>query len=290
MSLRLIVIVLILATAGALGMIAWQIANPQKLVAAGAAVPVPVSAPVARYLVAARALPPGTLMRDSDTAIRSTSRDLLPSDALSDDDQGRAAVTGALVQRFIEAGVPITSADLLRPRDRGFLAAVLAPGTRAVSIAVDPVTGVSGLIWPGDRVDVILTQEMERGGNATAKRIIGETVLTNIRVIGIDQDIVQGATRATNVAGKLASTITLQASADEAERLAVAARMGHLSLAIRAFGDSLPTATPQAGGPQVVTTVSGDDVSPALSQANGAGRAARVLVIQGDQRNEVTFR
>ena len=51
-------------------------------------------------------------------------------------------------------------ADVLRPRDRGFLAAVLAPGTRAVSIAVDPVSGVGGLIWPGDRVDVILTQEI----------------------------------------------------------------------------------------------------------------------------------
>ncbi len=284
--MRLIVVVLLIATAGALGMIAWQIANPAKTTTqATASAIVPVAVLPVRYLVAARALPPGTLTRDADVATRSAPRDQVPPDAILDDDQGRALLNGALVQRFIEAGATVSQADLLRPRDRGFLAAVLAPGTRAVSIAVDPVTGVSGLIWPGDHVDVILTQEMERASSAQAKRIVGETILTNIRVIGIDQDIVQGASRVSAVAGKLASTVTLQASADEAERLAVASRMGHLSLAIRAFGDTVMV----AGHRPAVTAISGDDVSPALSEANGAGRN-RILVIQGDQRSEVTFR
>lgn len=287
MSMRLIVVGLILATAAALGMIAFQIANPPRqaaLVAAapsGPVVPLPV-----RFLVAARALPPGTLMREADVAVKALPRERLPEGALVDDDEGRAMLAGALVQRFVEPGAPIVSADLLRTRDRGFLAAVLAPGTRAISIGVDPITGVSGLIWPGDHVDVILTQEIDRGTSATAKRIIGETVLTNIRVIAIDQDIVQGAPRGSIVAGKLASTVTLQANSDDAERLAVASRMGHLSLAIRAFGDTLPTA---GAGRPVVATISGDDVSPALSQANTPPRT-RVQVIQGDQRSEVTFR
>jgi pilus assembly protein CpaB len=287
MSMRLIIVVLLIATAGALGMIAWQIANPARpAVHAAAPAIVPVAALPVRYLVAARALPPGTLTRDADVATRGAPRDQVPPDAILDDEHGRAMLNGALVQRYVESGTPITQADLLRPRDRGFLAAVLAPGTRAVSIAVDPVTGVSGLIWPGDHVDVILTQEMERSSNATGKRIIGETILTNIRVIGIDQDIVQGASRSSAVAGKLASTVTLQADADEAERLAVASRMGRLSLAIRAFGDTVMV----AGQRPAVTAISGDDVSPALSQANGVGRTSRVLVIQGDQRSEVTFR
>ena len=54
----------------------------------------------------------------------------------------------------------ILPADIMRPGDHGFLAAVLTPGRRATSIGVDAVSGTAGLIWPGDHVDVILTQEM----------------------------------------------------------------------------------------------------------------------------------
>lgn len=287
--MRLIIVILILATVGALGMIAYQIAAPKRDTQIAAPVAGPVVALPVRVLVAARALLPGTLVRDADIAIKPMPREILEPGSLADDDEGRGIVTGALVERTIEQGKPITAASLLRTRDRGFLASVLAPGTRAVSIGVDPITGVGGLIWPGDHVDVILTQEIDRGTNAATagagKRVIGETVLTNIRVIAIDQDIVQGAPRGSNVAGKLASTVTLQASTDEAEKLAVAGRLGHLSLAIRAFGDSLPGAMAARQKP----TISGDDVSPALSISNGAGRT-KVQVIQGDQRSEVIFR
>lgn len=287
--MRLIIVILMLATVGALGMLAYQIVNPKRAEQVAAPVVAPVVALPVRVLVAARTLPPGTLVRDSDIAIRPVPREILEPGSLADDDEGRGIVTGALVERTIDQGKPITAASLLRTRDRGFLAAVLAPGTRAVTIGVDPITGVGGLIWPGDHVDIILTQEIERGANPAAggagKRIIGETVLTNIRVIAIDQDIVQGAPRGSNVAGKLASTITLQANSDEAEKLAVATRLGHLSLAIRAFGDSIAG----VGGAKSKPAISGDDVSPALSASNGAGRT-KVQVIQGDQRSEVTFR
>lgn len=287
--MRLIMVILILATVGALGMIAYQVAAPKR--AAQVAAPTPAPAPVlpVRVMVAARVLPPGTLVRDTDIAIKPMPREIMAPGALADDDEGRGIVTGALVERTIEQGQPITAASLLRTRDRGFLAAVLAPGTRAVSIGVDPITGVSGLIWPGDHVDVILTQELDRGAGTAAgtsgKRVIGETVLTNIRVIAIDQDIVQGAPRGSNVAGKLATTVTLQANADEAEKLAVAGQLGHLSLAIRAFGDSIAG----SGTAKPKVTITGDDVSPALSASNGVGKS-KVQVIQGDQRSEVIFR
>lgn len=285
--MRLVLVALIVVIAGAFAMVAWQITHPAGPAAPSAPVAIaPTAAPLpARFLTAAQGLSPGTLIRDSDIAVKAVPREQLSPDAILDDDEGRASVTGALVQRFVEPGAMITRADLLRNRDRGFLAAVLAPGTRAVSIGVDPITGVSGLIWPGDHVDVILTQELDHP-SAGGKRIIGETVLTNIRVIAIDQDIVQGAPRGSNVAGKLATTVTVQANADEAERLAVVTRLGRLSLAIRSFADSMPTTDNK---PRQVTAVSGDDVSPARSAAEGAGRT-KVLVIQGDQRSEVTFR
>ncbi len=291
--MRLIIVILILATVGALGMIAYQVAGPKRATQVAAPVAAPVVVLPVRVLVAARTLPPGTLVRDADIAIKPMPREIMEQGSLADDDEGRGIINGALVERTIDQGKPITAASLLRTRDRGFLAAVLAPGTRAVSIGVDPITGVSGLIWPGDHVDVILTQEIERGANVAGggsaggagKRIIGETVLSNIRVIAIDQDIVQGAPRGSNVAGKLASTVTLQANSDEAEKLAVATRLGHLSLAIRAFGDSIAGASGTSAKP----IISGDDVSPALSASNGPGRT-KVQVIQGDQRSEVVFR
>ena len=190
--------------------------------------------------------------------------------------------TGALIQRYVDTGAPVRVDDVLRPRDRGFLAAVLPPGTRAVSIAVDPVSGVGGLIWPGDRVDVILTQEIPAAGT-TPKRVVGETVLNDVRVVAVDQDIVQGASPTAGVSGRLASTVTLQASEGQAERLTVAGHLGRLSLAIRAVGS---TPTHDAGLPPGIT---GEEVSPALAQAGGV-TGSRVMVIQGDQQREMTFR
>ena len=84
--------------------------------------------------------------------------DSVPSGAIRDTPDDRTRLRGSLVRKFLDTGSPITSENVLRPRDRGFLASVLAPGTRAISIKVDAESGVSGLIKPGDYVDVVLTQ------------------------------------------------------------------------------------------------------------------------------------
>ena len=93
----------------------------------------------------------------------------------------------------------------------------------------------------------------------------------------------QGASPTAGISGRLASTVTVQASEDQAERLTVAGRLGRLSLAIRAMGG-----TPGHGG-GALPTVTGEDVSPALSHAGTIG-GSRVEVIQGDQHSEMTFR
>jgi pilus assembly protein CpaB len=278
--MRLVFVGLMLVTALALGLIAYQVARPPPTATTATKAPGPP--PTLSYLVAAHPLPPGTLERDSDLTVKTVPREQLPAGAIVDSPEGRAQLTGALVQHYVETGTPIRLEDVLRPRDRGFLAAVLAPGTRAVSIAVDPVSGVGGLIWPGDRVDVILTQEIPTAGTS-AKRVVGETVLSDVRVVAVDQDIVQGASPTAGISGRLASTVTVQATEDQAERLTVAGRLGRLSLAIRAVGSS-----PSRGG-GAMPMVTGEDVSPALMQAGGVA-GSRVEVIQGDQHSEVTFR
>jgi pilus assembly protein CpaB len=277
--MRLVFVGLMLVTALALGMIAYQVARPPPPTTVASA---PVAPLTLTYLVAGHPLPPGTLERESDLTVKTVPRDQLPPGAIVDTSDGRAGLTGSLVQRYVEAGAPVLMSDVLRPRDRGFLAAVLTPGTRAVSIAVDPVSGVGGLIWPGDRVDVILTQELAATGTAN-KHVVGETVLSNVRIVAVDQDIVQGASPTAGISGKLASTVTVEVSDDQAERLTVASRLGRLSLAIRAIGG---TPSRGAGGLPIVT---GEDVSPALSHAGGVA-GSRVEVIQGDQHSEVNFR
>jgi pilus assembly protein CpaB len=277
--MRLVFVGLLLIAAIALGMIAYNIARPPTLPIQAKA---PPPSPTLSYLVAAHPLPPGTLERDTDLTVKTVPREELPPGVIVDTPEGRAELSGALIQHYVESGAPLHMADVLRPRDRGFLAAVLAPGTRAISIAIDPVSGVGGLIWPGDRVDVILTQDIPAAGT-TSRRVVGETVLTDVRIVAVDQNMVQGGSPTAGIAGKLASTVTVQASEDEAERLAVAGRLGRLSLAIRAIGN-----TPSRGA-GAAPGVTGEEVSPALAKAGGV-TGSRVQVIQGEQHNEVDFR
>ncbi|MBS0561869.1 MAG: Flp pilus assembly protein CpaB [Proteobacteria bacterium] len=279
MSLRILVVAMFLLTATGLGLIAYQAAMPDR--PARLAEQAPAPAPEAHYLTAARNLPAGTLARDADFAAHGAAAGTAPPDAIPDTPEARAGIRGALIRRYLEAGAPVLQDDVLRPRDRGFLAAVLAPGMRAIAVGVDAVTGVAGLIWPGDRVDVILTQEMDRENAGPAHRVVSETVLSDIRVIAVDQDIVQGAAPDAGAAGKVARTVTLEVSPGQAEKATVAQRLGQLSLAI----------VPLSAGPARtgIATVSGADVSPALSRAEQPA-GTRVQVIEGGKRNEVTFR
>jgi pilus assembly protein CpaB len=123
----------------------------------------------------------------------------------------------------------------MRAGDRGFLAAVLGPGMRATTVGVDAVTGTAGLIWPGDHVDLILTETIDDPAAPLGRRIAGETVLHNVRVIAIDQELMQGANAANATYPNAASqsrTVTLEVSPANAERIAVATRLGHLSLSV----------------------------------------------------------
>ena len=126
MPIRLIVIALILVTAAALGTIAYQLATPPRQVVVGGSLLPP---PTAGYLVAARELPAGTLLRDDDFIVKAAPGSTMPAGAMEDRPEVRASLRGALLRRYLEAGAPVTAADVLRSHDRGFLATVLAPGT-----------------------------------------------------------------------------------------------------------------------------------------------------------------
>lgn len=276
MSLRIVLLGVILMTAIGLGLIGLQMSHP-------AASPVAVAAPVkVHVLTAARVVAGGTLLKDEDIASSEILESQTPADALRDTPETRSNLHGALVLHYLDKGARLTAADILRPRDRGFLAAVLAAGTRAISVGVDSVTGTAGLIWPGDRVDLILTQQLDASQAAANHRVVGETILSDVRVIAVDQKMVQGADEAGSTIGNVARTVTLEVTPEQAERVAVAERLGQLSVTVRSMADAGNGHKPKSGA------VYASDVSTAV-QAAPATTDFKMLVIQGTEHQEMKF-
>ena len=292
MIIRMTVAGALVLTAGGLGYAFLTSRPPAPVIVVEAPRPEPAPAPAtkAAMLVAARPLSAGTLVKDEDFVVREVAPDALPEGALLQSEEARVELRGALLRRYLDAGAPVARGDVLRPRDRGFLAAVLRPGSRAIAVGVDAVTGAAGLIWPGDQVDLILTQEMDAATAPVSRRIVGETVLANVRVIAVDQHFTQGASAGLIATGgnnqrSVARTVTLEVQPDQAERVAVAERLGRLSLTVRSMEQSLDHAPPDAAP----TSIFGADVSPALSRS-GSAIGSRIRVIQGADSQEVTFR
>ena len=245
----------------------------------------PPPAPVARrtVLVAAGPLRAGLLLKPEDLAPRELSD--ATADMQEDTPAVRAALNGAMLRRNLTPNDAVLAADVMRPGDRGFLAAILAPGKRAASVAVDAVSGSAGLIWPGDHVDLILTQSLDDPSLPAGRRVAAETVLTDVRVIAIDQLLARGVAPPIEQAG-LGRTVTLEVTSAEAERIAVATRLGRLSLSIRAAEDALP-----ANAPASLKTTWGSDVSPALtgSGPQNAGGATLRLYQGAADAKEIKF-
>ena len=278
-TLRLSIIMVLLFASATLGFIAYNLTIPKPAVQALAAVVAqdspaqPAQPALSGYFVASHPLPAGTLAREEDFVVRSVAPNSVPSEAMLDTPDVRIGLRGSLVRTFIDTGGTVTSQNVLRPRERGFLASVLTPGTRAVSINVNAASGVSGLIWPGDYVDVVLTHSGTPSVTAfkpssdTSAPLppsppgVSETVLRNVRIIAIDQEIMQGVPANNATAGKETHTVSLQLAPEQVEKITVAEHLGKLSLAARAVeqqetvgaagpmfsGDVSPKTDPQRG-------------------------------------------
>ena len=281
-ALRLSIIIVLSLATFALGLIVYNMNQAKPVVPVTQNAP---AAPTSGYFVAAHPLPAGTLARDEDFEVRSVASDSVPSGAILDAPDAKIGLRGSLVRKYLDAHSLVTSQDILRPRDRGFLASLLAPDSRAISINVDPESGVSGLIWPGDYVDVVLTQVNDKAD--LAHRTLSETVLHNVRIIAIDQEIVEGAPAdapANNAAaGKVTHSVSLQLAPEQVKKITVAKELGKLSLAIRAAVGQQDTA--DAG------TMFGCEVSPEIARQSAIARQnATVVVYTGDKAKEYSVK
>ncbi|MER2519830.1 MAG: Flp pilus assembly protein CpaB [Bdellovibrionales bacterium] len=172
-----------------------------------------------------------------------------------------SSLVGSVLREGFRTDEQIVSAKLVQPHQQGFLAAILLPGMRAMTIPLTPSSSVAGFIFPGDHVDVILTHSFSRKDvSSLTERRVSETVLTDVRVLALDQKSDNH-----NIEPKVAQLATLEVTPKQAEKLALAldivgnqnnSSRGMISLIIR----SLASEEEQRGnavGSKELTTDSG---------------------------------
>lgn len=144
-------------------------------------------------------------------------------------------LAGSIARAPIAAGEPVRENKLIKADGSGYMAAILPAGMRAVSTEISPETGAGGFILPNDRVDVILTRRDRDTEHVTGvESHLSETILSDVRVLAIDQTV-EDKDGQKVVVGR---TATLELTSRQAETLALARKMGTLSLALRSLADA----------------------------------------------------
>ncbi|HLY47116.1 MAG TPA: Flp pilus assembly protein CpaB [Stellaceae bacterium] len=254
-------------------------------------------APVARSVLVARAdIRRGQILRPDDLTWQvwpdgSLDKNYIVSGGPKKPD----SFVGWVAINPIAGGEPITDAKIISPGNRGFLAAVLRPGMRAISVPVTITSGISGFVFPGDYVDLLLTYPVPSQSKFEHKA--AETVMHNVRVIGMDQ-------RVESKAGEVvpAHTATFEVSPKQSEVIALATQIGQLSLSLHSLvtasggeggaaagaapGGLLPPPADSFDAAAVTYTVD-SEISPLLPKFGGSGKEAgegiTVTILRGSK-------
>ena len=233
-SRKIILLVGALIVAGLTAFFARTLIAGSSAPQAGA---VAMAAPVIdgpEVLVATRSLPVGTILDATALKFQPWPKELVDNAYYLRDKTNLQSLQGTVVRSNITAGQPVTQGSLVKPGDRGFLAAALGPGMRAVTVPVSAQAAVAGFVFPGDRIDLVLTQTVAGGGEGQPLKV-SETIMRNIRVLATDQrtDNLVGEDGKTQV--RTFSNVTIEATPKMAEQVAVAQTLGSLSLSLRSI-------------------------------------------------------
>jgi pilus assembly protein CpaB len=288
MSVRNIILILVaVAITAGTGLVARSWIGSQRPPPVAAAPPPTVKKTF--VLVADKDLPAGTFIKENLLTWQSWPDEKPHPSYLIKNKDDETLLFGSVVRRGISAGQPITSGRIVKSGDRGFLAAVLRPGYRAVSLRVNATSSIAGLIFPGDRVDIILTHSVKVDG---PKRRVSETVLTNVRVLAIDQK-----TDDQDSAPKVGKNATFEVTPKQAEMLSVLSDLGKLSLSLRSLAkdeaelqrlakSEEPLA--EANAERGKTHTWDSEVSHLLRQPSATSQR-KVQVIRGGRTTELRF-
>jgi pilus assembly protein CpaB len=264
-------------------------ANNGKSAAAEATVPV---------VVASSAIPYGGKLDAAHLTLARLPASAAPAGAYSSIEQVTAQNGGAPIALIpISAREPILPTKLSGGGARPTIAAMISEGMRAYTIAVTDVAGGGGHVLPGDRVDIVLTRDLGQptGGEnvcGNCKRLVTNVVIQNVRILGMDLNADPNSTQPA-----VAHTATLEVTVDDAERLALAAQAGTLTMALRRTGQAEVTAVRAIGNADLGASIglrSPKSAGPVIAVrhrtvAKTATEAAHrsVIVVHGDTKSSV---
>ncbi len=281
-KIMLIVGALIIAIGAAFGV--NQMMRGSSAPTARAAAAPEINGPM--ILVATRQLPTGTIIGPDSFRYQPWPKELVEKAYFLKDKTDVNTLVGTVVRYPITAGQPLTQGSLVHPDDRGFLAAALAPGMRAVTVKVSQEQGVAGFVFPGDRVDVLLAQTIavkEGSSYPDDQLYTAETIVRNVRVLATDQRYdAEDETGKTPV--RTFGSVTLEATPDIAERIAVAENMGKLSLALRPLAENTGELEAAIASGEVNVPTNGGSAAERRMMADAAGRPtpSRTATTGGD--------
>ncbi|MFC3052504.1 Flp pilus assembly protein CpaB [Kordiimonas pumila] len=235
-----------------------------------------------KILVAKRDLSAGTIVTQEDFIWQPW-----PENGLSDayyraGTDKQEILTNKVVRTPLTKGQPFTRSSVVAQGERGFLAAILTEGMRAVTVKLSPTSGIGGFIFPGDRVDVILTHEMDI--SRTEKYQIAETVFQNVRVLAVDQK------STSDDQAKIAKTATLEVTPKMAEKMAMMDKIGELSLSLRSLANSGDGLTSDPLSPPVSVTTThtmGSDISRFVPSMDMDTSKTSIRVARGSEASIV---
>jgi len=269
MRIRTVLLVLVaVVLAGGTAMLARAWLAAQRTQVAAEAAPVALPPPVKSVLVAHQAISRGQILKSSDFAWQPWPDSGIDKSYILLGTRTPQSFNGWVARYPMTSGDPVTTAKMVAPGSRGFLAAVLRPGMRAVSVPVNATTGISGFVFPGDQVDILITYPVPAimsppPGTQPVQHKAAETILSNIRVIGIDQRLEEKAGEAV-----IAHTATLEVTPKQSEIIALASEMGKLSLSLRSLAKSPAKAgtvvADSSNGPAEPSYTLDSEVSPLL--------------------------
>jgi pilus assembly protein CpaB len=291
----LILFLVAILLAGGTAMLVRSWLAQQRTVEAEAA-PMPPPLPQKSVLVAHGAIPRGQILKPTDLAWQTWPDGGLDRAYIQKGAKTIEDFSGWVARDPFGPGEPITESKIVAPGSRGFLAAVLSPGMRAVSVPVSNTSGISGFVLPGDQVDILITHSVldasgkgDPSGKGGAKQhSAAETVLHDVRVIGIDQKLDNKGGEAV-----VAKTATLEVTPKQSEIIAVASEIGKLSLSLRSLttapGETSVADSAADAGPGTFTL--DNEVSrllpKPLTQKDNSGADA-VTVLHGTGKSETT--
>ena len=244
-----------------------------------------------KVLVASSAIAPGTFVRAEKHLAWADwpKNNINPSYIVLGGGHTPEEFNGAVARRGIAPGEPISPALLVKSNEGGFLSAVLTPGKRAVSVAVNATSGNAGFIFPGDHVDLLVTHDIPSKGadGQMEKSLATETFVEDVRVLAIDQMLDNPDNKAV-----LAKTITLEVTPEQAEAVNVAEGIGKISLTLRSL-----SAPEQNNGTAGATAPNAEAARPKFTRDSDVSKLlnphgnvnSRVNVIRGGESQELEF-